>query len=85
MLKSYIGFATFRGLETLLPEHALAVQALTARARPGQSVCCWAVLPDSDAREIDDRLAAGETIAALALLETAARSVGQVFPGDSVG
>ena len=80
MLKSYVGFATSRGLETFVPEHALAVRVLTARARPGQSVCCWAVLPDTDAWEIDRRLATGETLAALALLESAARSVGQILP-----
>lgn len=78
MLKSYIGLATPRGLESLVPEHAPAAQALAARARTRQSVCCWAVLPDSDAAEIGYRLAAGEATAALALLEAAAQSVGRI-------
>jgi hypothetical protein len=82
MLKSYVGLASARGLEAFAPEHQLAVESLAARARASRSVCCWAVLPDDGAREIDDRLAAGEAVAALALLETAAREVGQILPSD---
>jgi hypothetical protein len=84
MLKSYVGLASARGLEAFAPEHRLAVQALAARARKVPSVCCWAVLPDDDAREIDDRLAAGEAEAALALLEATAREVGPIFPSDLI-
>ena len=82
MLKSYVGLASARGLEAFAPEHHLSVESLAARARKARSVCCWAVLPDDDAREIGDRLAAGESIAALVLLEAAAREVGQILPSD---
>lgn len=82
MLKSYVGLATPLGLEALLPEHELAVRALARRAKCSRSVCCWAVLPDDDACEIDRRLAAGEGIAALRLLEAAARSVGRIVTDE---
>jgi hypothetical protein len=82
MLKSYVGLASARGLEALTPEHHLAVEALTARARRVRSVCCWAVLPDDDAEAIGDRLAAGDAVAALALLEASAREFGTIVPGD---
>jgi hypothetical protein len=82
MLKSYVGLASPNGLEALYPEHALAVETLAARAKRGRSVCCWAVLPDDDACEIDHCLASGEQASALALLEAAAREVGQILPSD---
>lgn len=82
MLKSYIGLASTQGLETLVPEHELAVRSLALRAKSSRKVCCWAILPDADAHEIDRRLAAGESAAALALLEAAARTVGQILPSD---
>lgn len=81
-MKAYIGVASARGLETLLPEQGLVVQALVARATQRRSVCCWAVLPDSDAREIRYRLADGEQAAALALLEASAREVGSILPAE---
>src|SRR5262249_36090750 len=84
MLKSYVGLASTRGLEAFVPEHHLAVQALAARARKVRSVCCWAVLPDDDAREIDDRLAAGAAGAALALREATAREFGPILPSDLI-
>jgi hypothetical protein len=84
MLKSYVGLASARGLEAFAPEHHLAVQALAARARKVRSVCYWAVLPDDDALAIDDRLAAGDARAALALLEATAREVGPILPSDLI-
>lgn len=80
MLKSYLALATPSGLQSFVPEHTHATQALVARAARGRSVCCWAVLPDDDAAEIADCIDAGETAAALALLEAAACSVGRVLP-----
>ena len=44
MLKSYVGLASPNGLEVLLPESQLVVDALTALARPKHAVCWWAVL-----------------------------------------
>jgi hypothetical protein len=80
MLKSYLALATPTGLKSLVPEHTHATQALVARAARDRSVCCWAVLPDTDAAEIEDCIDAGETVAALALLEAAACSVGRILP-----
>jgi len=82
-MKSYIGLATPRGLESLVPEQAHVAQALAAHARDTRSVCCWAVLPDADAAEIGSRLAAGESADALALLEAAAQSVGRITLDDA--
>ena len=84
MLKSYVSLASARGLEAFAPEHDLAIQALSARARKMRSVCYWAVLPDQAAREIDDRLAAGESRAALALLEATAREFGPILPSNLI-
>lgn len=84
MLKSYVGLATFAGLEVLLPEHEFVVNALTALARPKRAVCCWAILDGEDANEIDQRLAAGEKAAALALLEATARGAGSILPAHAV-
>jgi len=82
MLKSYVGLASPCGLEDFVPEHDLSVSVLVARARRGRSVCCWAVLPDDEALEVGQRLAAGEPAAALAHLEATAQEVGQIFPSD---
>jgi hypothetical protein len=80
MLKSYVGLATLAGLEVLLPEHELVVNALTALAPPRRAVCCWAVLDGDDALEIDQRIAAGERASALALFEAAAHGSGSILP-----
>ncbi|MFO0849964.1 MAG: hypothetical protein U0871_15620 [Gemmataceae bacterium] len=82
MLKSYVGLASARGLEALTPDHHLARQALATRTRGRRSVCCWAVLPDDSAAAIDEQLAAGDTRAALFLLEATAFGVGPILPSD---
>jgi len=83
MLKSYVGLATPNGLEVLLPESQLVVDALTERARPKRAVCCWAVLDGDDASEIDERLAAGEHAAALAMLVATAHGAGSILPNEA--
>lgn len=80
MITSYIALTSRRGLEAFLPETDRDAPELARRTRSGPALCYWTVLADDDARRVGRTLAAGESAAALALLNRAATHAGPVVP-----
>ncbi len=79
MLRSFVGIATQNGLEALLPEHTQALRLLQTRARRypiRRQLCFWAVLPETVARQVQQHLEAGESVAALVTLDRNAMHLG---------
>jgi hypothetical protein len=86
MLKAYIGIAGPHGLEAFRPEDDRTAQAFARRiatGRDSRSVCLWAVLPDTAAREACRQIRRGEMLAALFTLDRSAACVGRVLPPDT--
>ena len=85
MLGAYVGIITSRGLEAFFPEHDHVVRFLTRRAYRGgkcRALCCWAVLADVAAHEVQIDLTLGNLEAALATLNRAALELGTIIPGN---
>lgn len=86
MVKCYVGTISRRGLESLFPETEHAMPFLTRRAyrrRPTESVCYWAVLPDTVARDVQRQLQWQHHEEALATLYGQAAYFGTIPPSAS--
>lgn len=88
MLKSYIGIATRNGLQAFLPEreHVVSEFVRSAYSEPGRcALCCWAVIPETDALEVARQMDEGDYYAALLTLDRAATALGPILPSNSAG
>lgn len=83
MARSYLGIITRKGLESLVPETEGAEELLRHQAeieRHRAFVCCWAVLQQEVARDLQLQLRAERYREALVQLNIEAQSLGTLLP-----
>lgn len=79
MAQSYLGIITRRGLESLIPETEHAAPFLLRRIRRCRdTLCCWAVLADATAAELDVLVNLGCYLEALQKLNCEASDLGRL-------
>ena len=86
VINSYLGIITPRGLETLVVETEHAAPFLLRRVsrQPlGELVACWAVLDETEAREVARHVAGRRFQEALCQLNALAIDLGTVLPPES--
>ena len=85
MYQSYVGIISRHGLESFFPENDHIVRFLVRRAyrrQPLESLCYWAVMPDSTADDIQWQLSCGDRERALVTLHASAVALGTMLPCD---
>lgn len=88
MLRSFVGIASYYGLQSFFPEHEHVVRFLLKRASrdpTGRNICYWAVISERAALEVRRHLILGNRLAALTLLDRTAFDIGPILPADLSG
>ena len=83
MNRSYLGVVTRRGLEAFFQEEDHVIRFLHRRVyrrRPYDGFCCWAVMQDEIASQIEFQLEAGDHLLALRTLQSHAMHWGAILP-----
>jgi hypothetical protein len=83
MVRSYVGIISRRGLELLLPETEHAVPFLLRRAycrHSAGAICCWAVMQDAAAGEVQRQLLFRRYEDAFLSLRVKAACFGTILP-----
>lgn len=83
MNRSYVGIITHRGLQAIYHENDHVVRFLNRRLyrrRPYGGLCCWAVMPDETADQVERQMELGENLLALRTMQTHALHFGSILP-----
>jgi hypothetical protein len=86
MNRSYLGVVTRKGLEALFQEEDHVIRFLHRRVyrrRPFDGFCCWAVMSDEIADQIELQIEFGDYFQALRTLQSHAMHWGASLPNDS--
>ncbi len=83
MNRSYVGVVTARGLQAIYRENDHVVQFLNRRfyrQEPYSGICCWAVMADETADQVERQMEFGENQLALRTLQSHALHCGSILP-----
>lgn len=83
MNQSYVGVITAHGLQAIYQESDHVVQFLDRqlyRKKPFFGLCCWAVIADHVAEQIEFQIRLGDSKAALRVLQEYADFLGPILP-----
>jgi len=85
MNRSYVGIVTASGLQAIYIESDHLLRFLDRRIyrkQPYEGLCCWAVMPEEAARQIEHQTRMGQNQHALAALQEHSIYCGSILPSS---